>query len=98
MRSRSHIGATMQMMSQWDLEPLLARLPNLQTETHLIASSNDLAVPCATSQRAAALLPNADYRVLSDLGHLAHEEDAATIAACIVPLLDFGSASVNKVG
>jgi magnesium chelatase accessory protein len=98
MRSRSHIGATMQMMSQWDLEPLLARLPNLQTETHLIASSNDLAVPCATSQRAAALLPNADYRVLSDLGHLAHEEDAATIAACIVPLLDFGSASVNKAG
>jgi hypothetical protein len=44
------------------------------------------------------LLPNADYRVLSDLGHLAHEEDAATIAACIVPLLDFGSASVNKAG
>ena len=96
MRSRSHIGATMQMMAQWDLEPLLARLPNLQTETHLIASSNDLAVPCATSQRAAALLPNADCCVLSDLGHLAHEEDAATIAACIVPLLDFGSASVNK--
>ncbi len=95
MRSRSHIGATMQMMAQWDLEPLLARLPNLQAETHLIASSNDLAVPCVTSQRAAALLPNADYQTLSNLGHLAHEEDAATIANCITPLLNFGDASVK---
>ena len=95
MRCRSHIGATMQMMAQWDLEPLLARLPSLQAETHLIASSNDLAVPCLTSQRAAALLPNADYQTLSNLGHLAHEEDAATIANCITPLLNFGDASVK---
>ena len=93
MRSRSHIGATLQMMAQWDLEPLLARLPRLQTETHLIASSNDLAVPCATSQRAATLLPNADYQALPNLGHLAHEEDATTIAACIAPMLDLGCAS-----
>ena len=85
-------------MAQWDLEPLLARLSSMQTEIHLIASSNDLAVPCATSQRAAALLPNADYLALPDLGHMAHEEDADTIANCIVPLLDFGGASVNNAG
>jgi magnesium chelatase accessory protein len=59
----------------------------------LIASSNDFAVPCATSEKAAALLPNAEYQILPDLGHLAHEEDAATIATCIAPLLDLGDAS-----
>ena len=95
MRSRSHIGATLQMMAQWDLEPLLARLPTLQTETHLIASSNDLAVPCATSEKAAALLPNANYHALPNLGHLAHEEDAATVFACIAPLLEVGGAFVS---
>lgn len=84
--SPSHVNATLQMMAQWELEPLLARLPDHHSRTLFITGEADTAVPPAVSQKAAARMPNAKCVSLVGLGHLAHEEDAAAVAA---PLLDF---------
>lgn len=81
-----HVNATLNMMAQWDLEPLLARLPRNVAQTLFIAGDGDTAVPPATSQKAAAKMPEASCTILPGLGHLAHEEDADAVAALI---LDF---------
>lgn len=80
---RAHVDGTLAMMAQWDLEPLLDRLPQIQTRTLLLAGANDLAVPPDTSQKAAAQLPNATFELIPKLGHLMHEEDPALIASRI---------------
>ncbi len=86
--SRSHVQATLQMMAQWKLEPLIARLPQLATKTLLIAGARDKAVPPDTSRRASKRMPNAQFTLLSDLGHLAQEEDPETLAALILEALE----------
>lgn len=82
--SRSHVQATLLMMAQWKLDPLLARLPNIAAKTLLIAADGDKAVPPQTSQKAADRMPNTRCVMLPSLGHLAQEEDAITIADLIL--------------
>ncbi|MCR8825234.1 alpha/beta fold hydrolase BchO [Pseudosulfitobacter koreensis] len=86
--SPTHVSATLQMMAQWQLEPLLDRLPRNTARTLLITASGDKAVPPATSQKAAEKMPNATCKSLLGLGHLAHEEDAVAVAALILPFLE----------
>lgn len=76
------------MMAQWQLEPLMARLPRNHTTTFLIAGDRDTAVPPATSQKAAARMPDAHYLLLPGLGHLAHEEDPNTVAQHILTQIE----------
>jgi magnesium chelatase accessory protein len=71
------------MMAQWSLDGLLARLPRIDTPVHLITGLNDKAVPPQVSRDAVAKLPHARLTELPGLGHLAHEEDASTIAELI---------------
>lgn len=85
--SRSHVQATLQMMAQWKLEPLLDHLPDNTTKTLLIATSGDKAVPPDTSRKASARMPNATYTVLPGLGHLAQEEDAGAVAPLVLSAL-----------
>ena len=85
--SPSHVNATLQMMAQWQLEPLLSRLPEMRTPATLIAASGDRAVPPDTSVKAAAKMPNANAVTIPHLGHLAHEEDAKTVASLILAAL-----------
>ena len=85
--SRTHVQATLQMMAQWKLGPLLERLPQNTTETLLIAASGDKAVPPDTSRKASSQMPNATYTLLSDLGHLAQEENASAVAPLILSAL-----------
>lgn len=82
-RDSGHVAATLAMMAQWDLDPLLARLPDIDTPVHLIVGEDDMAVPPDTSADAARHLPGAQLTRLPRLGHLAHEEDAAQIATFI---------------
>lgn len=77
---RRHVDATLQMMTQWDVEGLRRRLPRITARTLLITGSNDRAVPPHTSEDAASHLPNAELMKIDWLGHLAHEENPATIA------------------
>lgn len=84
--STPHVEATLGMMADWELAPLLERLPQITLPALLIAGTGDVAVPAPVSHRAAGWLPAGMYKELPGLGHLAHEESPETIAA---PILQF---------
>jgi magnesium chelatase accessory protein len=77
---RSHVDATLQMMSQWRIDPLIDMLPGIDAPTLFITGDRDQAVPPATSERAAARMPDARVVHLPALGHLAHEENPQAVA------------------
>lgn len=81
---RQHVNATLQMMAQWDLAPLIARLPQIKNDTLLMAGQGDMMVPCDVSQMAARQMPNATFVAFPDLGHLAHEEAPEIVAKVAV--------------
>jgi magnesium chelatase accessory protein len=85
-----HVGAVIAMMATWDLAPLareLPRLATLGTQLHLVAAEGDTAVPPRQAQALAARVPGATLHRLPGLGHLAHEEAPAEVAAVLAPLL-----------
>ncbi|MFN3663569.1 alpha/beta fold hydrolase BchO [Yoonia sp.] len=81
---RGHIDGTLAMMAQWSLDGLLARLADIIVPVHLITGANDKAVPPSVSHETANILPQAKLTELPGLGHLAHEEDARTVANLIM--------------
>jgi magnesium chelatase accessory protein len=81
--SQTHVNATLHMMAQWQLEPLIARLPKNPISTLLIAGECDSAVPPSASKKAAARMLNARFASLPNLGHLAHEEKAGIVVTLI---------------
>lgn len=83
---RAHVDATLSMMAQWTLDGLMERLPEQRARALLVSGSSDKAVPPATSQRAAELIPDAQYIALEGLGHLAHEEAPDAV---LKPILNF---------
>lgn len=82
----AHVEATLSMMAEWKLEPLLERLPQIDLPLLLITGAEDMAVPPEVSRQAAARMPRASHMNLSGLGHLAHEEAPETVAR---PILSF---------
>lgn len=78
-----HAGAALAMMAGWELGGLQRDLHRLTPHLTLIASDGDRAVPPRVSAEAAARLPRARLIRLPALGHLAHEEDPAALAALI---------------
>ena len=82
-RSPAHAGAALAMMANWDLRPLERDLPRLHTHLLLITGSNDRTIPPSDSVRVRALVPGAELVSLPGLGHLAHEEQPARIAALV---------------
>jgi magnesium chelatase accessory protein len=82
--SPGHLAAALNMMANWDLEPLQHELPRLEPELLLIGFANDKTVPPAEAERAKALMPSAHLRIVGGYGHLAHEEDPGRIAELIV--------------
>ena len=83
-----HVDGTLEMMAQWTLDDLARRLPLVATPVLLLTGDNDRAVPPATSIAAAARMPQGRHLSLGQLGHLAHEEDAARVAAAIRQHID----------
>jgi magnesium chelatase accessory protein len=69
-----HLAAALNMMANWDLEPLRRELPHLQTELVLVGFGDDRTVPPLEAERAKCLLPRARLRMMPGLGHLGHEE------------------------
>ena len=78
-----HCAGAITMMADWDLETLARDLPRLAAPLALIHGAGDAAIPVASARAAAALAPGATIEVLPGLGHLAHEEDPAAVAAMI---------------
>ena len=82
-RTPAHAGAALAMMANWDLRPLEQDLPRLRTPLLLITGSNDRTIPPSDSVRVQALVAGAQLVSLPGLGHLAHEEQPARIAALV---------------
>lgn len=80
---RAHVDGTLAMMAQWQLDPLLRALPRIAVPVLLVTGGRDATVPPDVSDRAARTLPQAERADLPDLGHLAHEEAPAEVAALI---------------
>ncbi len=76
-----HVDGVLAMMAEWNLKGLIARLPHNPAQVLLLAGDRDGTVPPNVSEAAAARLPDARFRLLPGLGHLAHEEAADRVAA-----------------
>lgn len=88
LRQPGHVAATLAMMAQWNLDGLMRRLTQQKGPCLLITASADRAVPPVVSQRAAAVMPNAEWIDLPRFGHLVHEEAPEQVAALIRDFLD----------
>lgn len=82
-----HLEGTLNMMANWQLDPILARLPQMSVPVLLMTSAGDLAVPPAVSRKAATLLPRVEYTELPGYGHLVQEEAPEAVAAVLLPWL-----------
>ncbi len=82
-RRAGHAAGALNMMAHWDLAPTRADLPRLATPLLLIVGENDRTVPPEEAGAILRCLPTARRVVLPGLGHLAHEEAPASIAALI---------------
>jgi magnesium chelatase accessory protein len=83
MRRPSHPAAALGMMANWDLEPLQRDLPRLEPSLVLVIGDNDRTIPPAEGRRVARLVPRSELVMLPAVGHLAHEERPAEVAALI---------------
>jgi len=86
-KDKSHVEGALLMMSQWNLDRLLLRLSELQTATLLIAGDQDKTVLPEIASQMAHALPQGEFRILKNLGHLAHEEDAEQIFEVITAFI-----------
>ncbi len=82
-----HVAGALAMMANWDVRPLLRDLPQLQVPVTLVTANRDSAVAPAQAQQVRALLRNRLQTVVIDMqgvGHIAHEEKPAVVAALCV--------------
>lgn len=79
----SHVAATLGMMANWDLQPIVAGLPALGTCLHLIVGSTDRTVSPDQAEQVRRYCPRAHISRLPNLGHLAHEEKPQQTAGLI---------------
>jgi magnesium chelatase accessory protein len=82
----SHVGAVLAMMAAWELQPLLNDLPRLTPALHLVVADRDATVPPENAVDLQRHLPAATVHRLPSLGHLAHEESPAAVAALLEDL------------
>jgi magnesium chelatase accessory protein len=82
-RHPSHVAGALAMMAMWDPRPLARDLPRLTTPLALVEAGRDLMIVPGTAARVQALVPHATIHPLPELGHLAHEEDPARVAALV---------------
>lgn len=80
---RRHVSATVAMMTQWDVSPLVANLPRVPSRTLFLVGSGDLAVPPETSEGPARSIAGARIESFPGLGHLLHEERPAAASLAI---------------
>ncbi|MBE7209820.1 MAG: alpha/beta fold hydrolase [Gluconacetobacter diazotrophicus] len=88
-RRPDHVAGALGMMARWDLAALKRDLPRLRRPVTLVSAANDRMIPPAQANAVRALLPaGATLVELPGLGHLAHEEDPAAIAALVFAMAD----------
>jgi magnesium chelatase accessory protein len=85
-RSPGHVGATLNMLANWELGPLSRELHRLEPDLFLVVGEHDWTVPPSESHRVRSLLPHAELISMPGLGHLAHEERPKETAELIFRL------------
>ena len=93
MRDSAHIDGVLAMMAKWDVADLVAHISEIDTDCLLLTGSADRTVSPDVSDRAARRMRHAQHIRLPNLGHLAHEEDAETVARAIEGFLGATSLS-----
>ncbi len=93
--SPAHVAGALAMMAQWDLPALARDLPALQTPLHLVVGEADGTIPPADAARVQGLLPLAQVHRLPGLGHLAHEEAPARVAALLLGLAGLAAPAIQ---
>lgn len=86
-RSKGHLEATVALMSHWDLYGLKKALPHLRAPLALIVGDKDRAVPPDSAYDIQLIVKHATIARAPGLGHLAHEENAETIAGLVLGAL-----------
>jgi magnesium chelatase accessory protein len=84
LQSPAHVRGVLSMMVAWRLDLLERELPLLKGPVFMQLGSNDRTIPAKLAQQAQRLLPQAVTHASAGLGHLAHEEDPATVSAQIL--------------
>ena len=79
----AHVSAVLALMAAWDLQPLLRDLPSLVPRLHLLVGDRDSTVPPHQAANVQALVTGSTLHCLRGLGHLAHEEAPAQVAALL---------------
>ena len=85
-RCPGHIAGALGMMANWDLRPLQRDLPGLAAPLVQVVGGRDRTIPPSEAARVAALVPGARVLTQAGLGHLAHEERPAQVAAVLLRL------------
>lgn len=83
-RNEGHVSAVLAMMANWDLQPLVKDIANLEVPLTLVAGLKDAAIPPAQAGAVAKIAPKSAVVRLEGLGHLAHEERPDLVAPVIV--------------
>jgi magnesium chelatase accessory protein len=83
-RSPGHVAAALNMMANWDLEPLQRELPRLAPRLVLVSFGQDRTIPPSEARRVVKVQPAAELVDLDGLGHLGHEEAPARVAELIL--------------
>ena len=78
-----HCAGALTMMAAWDLESLARDLPRVRVPLLIVTGDADAAIPLASVQDAARLIPASRIEILPQLGHLAHEERPDEVARLI---------------
>ncbi len=85
-RRPEHVAGALAMMSNWDLYAFQRELPRLATPLALIAADNDRTVPPAQALTVQRWVANSTIHRIRHLGHLAHEEEPASVAQQILEI------------
>ncbi len=86
-RRAGHVAGTLAMMAAWDLPGFSRDLAKLTVPLTLVSALGDLTISPETARRVKAMLPAASLVDWPRLGHLAHEEDPALLAALLAELM-----------
>jgi len=87
-RNPAQISAALGMMAHWDLRRLASGSDALDLPLLLLAGENDRAIAPDEADRVAKMVSGSCVQRMPDLGHLAHEEDAAAVAARVLKFAD----------
>jgi magnesium chelatase accessory protein len=94
-RNPDHVGAALDMMANWNLDSMASDIARLRQALVLVACGGDLAVRADDAFKIQDQAPRVMVEFVRSLGHLAHEEQPAAIAALLLRIMD-GDALRNR--